>query len=155
KCSTQMLLCKIKMEMTAGRTVYESIVKYKKNFSKLAIDYIKIGELSGTLDTMLKRLADYSEKTELLKKRVWKVLYYATIVLGMTIFVVCFLLIVIVPKFEQHFRLFGAKLPLFTRLVINISQILQQNWHLILITAMLAVSLFKYSTKKFSKFRRI
>ena len=84
------------------------------------------GEQSGTLDNMLKRVADYAQKTEQLKKKVRKALVYPATILIVALIITLGLLVFIVPTFQEVFDSFNAPLPLTTRAVIHLSTMLRQ-----------------------------
>ncbi len=153
KIQTQQLFYLVNKEILSGKTFHESLLKYQSFFSPLIIEYIKAGELSGTLEIMLQRLADYLDKTEQLKNLVKKNLYYPLTVISLTLVVGCLLLIFIVPQFEQHFFSFGACLPFFTRLIIHISQIIKTQGFFILLSAGLLLAFLNYFFKASKKFR--
>jgi len=80
------------------------------------------------LDTLLDKIATYKEKTEALKSKIKKALFYPTAVIIVAFIVTAILLIFVVPQFEELFKGFGADLPAFTQLVINLSKFMQEYW---------------------------
>jgi type IV pilus assembly protein PilC len=155
KTTMQALVQKVKNNVISGKTFHESLAKHRKYFSELFTNLIKTGELSGTLEVTLKRLADYMEKTELLKQRIRKAIVYPIIVLSLSLIVACLLLIFIIPQFDVLFKSFGADLPFFTRLVINFSHLLQSYSYLLGGGFGLGLVLFSYSKKRYKKFQSL
>ena len=84
---------------------------------------MEAGEHAGALETLLDKVATYKEKTEALKKKIKKALFYPAAVLAVAVIVTIILLIFVIPQFESLFKGFGADLPAFTQMVINLSQL--------------------------------
>ncbi|HRE30945.1 MAG TPA: type II secretion system F family protein, partial [Candidatus Berkiella sp.] len=116
---------------------------------QLFCNLVAAGEASGSLETMLDRIATYKEKTESLKRKIKKALFYPCAVVVVAIIVTAILLIFVVPQFEQLFKGFGADLPYFTKMVIHISNFVQKSWWLILGFVIAALWAFGYSKKKY------
>jgi type IV pilus assembly protein PilC len=155
KTTMQALIQKVKNNVISGKTFHESLANHRKYFSELFTNLIKTGEMSGTLEVMLKRLADYMEKTELLKQRIRKAIVYPIIVLSLSLLVACLLLIFIIPQFDILFKSFGADLPFFTRLVINFSHFLHYYSYRVGECFGLGIALFSYSKKRYKKFQNL
>ncbi|MBT4964493.1 MAG: type II secretion system F family protein [Francisellaceae bacterium] len=120
------VLTEVKNEIESGSTFSESLGKQPLVFDTLFCSLIEAGEQSGSLDVMLDRIATYKEKTESLKRKIKKALYYPAAVILIATVVTVVLLIKVVPTFEELFAGFGAELPAFTLFVLNISNILQE-----------------------------
>jgi type IV pilus assembly protein PilC len=102
---------------------------------------VKAGELGGVMELVLIRLADFQEKAQKLKNKVVSAMYYPIIVLVIAIVIMAFLLVYIVPKFEQIFQdmLSGKPLPGLTQFVINTSKFVQEQWYLIIAAGVVVV----------------
>ena len=87
------------------------------------MNLVEAGEQAGALETLLDKIATYKEKTEALKKKIKKALFYPAAVLVVAVIVTLILLIFVIPQFEALFKGFGADLPAFTQLVIDMSQV--------------------------------
>jgi type IV pilus assembly protein PilC len=122
------LVLSIKGDVEAGRSFSESLVQHPRYFDPLFCNLVAAGESSGALETMLDRIASYKEKTESLKRKIKKALFYPTAVMVVAIIVTTVLLVFVVPQFEKLFKGFGADLPLFTKMIISASQIMQKWW---------------------------
>ena len=130
----------------AGGTFSESLSQHPKIFNKLYVNMVKAGELGGVLELVLNRLADYQEKAQKLKNKIVSAMIYPIIVMSIAVGIMIFLLLFIVPKFEDIFEeMLGDKpLPAVTLLVTGASKFVQHN---ILIIA--AVSIAGYFGFKF------
>ena len=128
----QKLVLGIKEDVEAGVSLSDALRKHPTHFDELVCNLVAAGEQAGVLDTLLDKIATYKEKTESIKKKIKKALFYPTAVLVVAFIVTAILLIFVVPQFEELFRGFGADLPAFTRLVIELSDAFQKYWWLIL-----------------------
>ena len=149
------LIGKIKNDVEAGSTFAEALRKHPKYFNELFSSLIDAGEQSGTLDIMLGKVATYKEKTESLKGKIKKALFYPAAVIMVAVLVTAGLLIFVVPQFESLFQGFGADLPAMTRLVINLSEIFQHYWWVAFVSAIIGTLAFtraKQRSKKFNYF---
>jgi type IV pilus assembly protein PilC len=124
-----------------GSTFSESLMQHPKIFNKLYINMVKAGELGGVLELVLNRLAEFQEKAEKIKNKVMSAMMYPVVVIVISALILCFLLVFIVPKFQQIFHdMLGDKpLPAITQFVINASQMLQHQWYYIIGTIALIV----------------
>ena len=147
------LINQIRTSVSGGQDFATSLADHPKYFDDLYCSLVNAGEQSGALETMLDRIATYKEKVESLKKKIKKAMTYPAAVLVVGIVVSAILLIKVVPQFDSIFRSFGAELPAFTQFVLNLSEIVQKYWFLVLITVMLAGFLFTKAKEKSRKFR--
>ena len=108
-----------------GSTFSESLAQHPKIFNKLYINMVKAGELGGVLELVLNRLAEFQEKAQKIKNKVVSAMFYPIIVLCIAVAIMGFLLVYIVPKFQQifHDMLGDSKLPGLTEFVISCSNI--------------------------------
>ena len=127
KASMQKLILDIKADVEAGVSLHESLAKRPLYFDDLYVNLVEAGEQAGALDSLLDKVATYKEKTEALKKKVKKALFYPTAVLAVAIIVSVILLIFVIPQFESLFKGFGADLPAFTQMVIDLSKFVQND----------------------------
>lgn len=125
----------IKLDIEGGSAFSIALRKNPHYFDELYCSLIESGEQSGTLDTMLDRIALYKEKTDSLRRKIKKALYYPTAIIIVAMVVSAILLIKVVPTFKDMFQGYGAKLPTFTQLVLNLSDALQ-NYGLYLLSAL-------------------
>ena len=115
--------------IAAGGTFSESLTQYPKIFDKLYVNMVKAGEAGGVLEVVLGRLAEFAEKGERIKNKVKGAMIYPIVVLIAAVGITAFLLVTVIPKFQQVFNdmLGGAALPGITQFVINLSNWVQHN----------------------------
>ena len=145
----------IKQDVEGGTNLSESLRKHPKYFGDLFCNLVEAGESAGVLDTLLDKLATYLEKTESIKKKIRKAMFYPAAVIVVAFIVTAILLIFVVPEFQSMFRGFGADLPVFTQLVINISEVFQQYWWAIFGGIAGAVFAFGFFYQRSRKMRRV
>jgi type IV pilus assembly protein PilC len=127
------LVLAIRSDVSAGNTFASALRKHPMYFDDLFCNLVDAGEQSGSLETMLDRIASYKEKTESLKAKVRKAMTYPIAVVCVAVVVSGILLIKVVPQFQSVFAGFGAELPAFTLFVIHISEVVQEYWLLFLL----------------------
>ncbi len=128
----QELLLAIKNDVESGNPLAESLAKHPLQFDDLFCNLVRAGEHAGILEALLHKIATYKEKTEAIKAKIKKALFYPTSVIVVAGIVTAILLIFVVPQFEELFSGFGASLPAFTQMVINLSRFMQDWWFLVL-----------------------
>jgi type IV pilus assembly protein PilC len=134
KPAMQKLVLDIKANIEGGSTLHESLAKHPLYFDDLFVNLVEAGEQAGALETLLDKIATYKEKTEALKKKIKKALFYPAAVLIVAVVVTIILLIFVIPQFESLFKGFGADLPAFTQMVVNLSRLVQhQGWWMAMI----------------------
>lgn len=143
----------LKQEVAAGNSFATALRKKPQYFDDLYCNLVDSGEQSGSLETLLDRVATYKEKTEALKAKIKKAMNYPIAVVLVAIIVSAILLIKVVPQFQDVFANFGAELPAFTLMVIGISEALQAWWHLVLLALFGAAYAFKTAHGKSERFR--
>src|ERR1700682_4995033 len=125
KPAMQKLVLDVKGNIEGGSTLHESLAKHPLYFDDLFVNLVNAGEQAGALETLLDKIATYKEKTEALKKKIKKALTYPAAVLIVAVIVSAVLLICVIPQFESLFKGFGADLPAFTQMVVNLSRFMQ------------------------------
>ena len=148
KPSMQKLILDIKSQVEGGSTLHEAFAKHPLYFDDLSVNLVEAGEQAGALEGLLDKIATYKEKTEAIKKKIKKALFYPTAVLAVAIIVTGILLIFVIPQFESLFKGFGADLPAFTQMVINLSKFVQTKGYLIVGVAVGAGYTFLYFKKR-------
>jgi len=118
------------------------------HFDDLYVNLVEAGEQAGALDGLLDKIATYKEKTEAIKKKVKKALFYPSAVLGVALIVSTILLVYVIPEFESLFQGFGADLPAFTRMVIELSVFIRGNGPMLAAAIGGGVWFFLYSFKR-------
>ncbi|MEZ5498594.1 MAG: type II secretion system F family protein [Steroidobacteraceae bacterium] len=148
KPSMQKLILDVKADVESGTSLHEALAKHPLYFDDLYVNLVEAGEQAGALESLLDKIATYKEKTEALKKKVKKALFYPAAVMVVAIIVTLILLIFVIPQFESLFKGFGADLPAFTQFVINLSRFVQDSGVYIAIVAGGAVYAFFYFKKR-------
>jgi type IV pilus assembly protein PilC len=126
------MLRDINNSVQSGATLSDALRKYPTHFDNLYCNLVAAGETAGILDTILKRLAEYIEKAEKLKRKVKGALAYPLIVMAVGVLVMLVIMIFVIPTFEEMFSSFGKELPSLTQLVIDASNILIKQWYILL-----------------------
>jgi type IV pilus assembly protein PilC len=150
----QKLILDVKADVEAGTSLHEAFAKHPLHFDNLFVNLVEAGEQAGALESLLDKIATYKEKTEAIKKKVKKALFYPTAVLAVAIIVTVILLIFVIPQFEELFKGFGADLPAFTQMVVGMSRFVQtKGWLLVVIIAGIVYG-FLYVKKRSAAFRQ-
>src|ERR1700677_4971667 len=154
KPAMQKLILDIKANIEGGSTLHESLAKHPLHFDDLFVNLVEAGEHAGALETLLDKIAGYKEKTEALKKKIKKALFYPIAVLAVALIVSCILLIFVIPQFESLFKGFGADLPAFTQMVVNLSRFMQhRGWMVFIVIGAIGYA-FLYFHKRSRNMRR-
>jgi type IV pilus assembly protein PilC len=132
-------------DIQGGSTLADALQKHPSIFNSLYCNMISAGEASGSLDTVLLRLADYQEKAEALRRKIKGAMTYPLIVTIVAIFATAAMLTFVVPTFAQMFTDVGGTLPLPTQIIMTLSDFLKKYILLIiLIIAGAITALFYY-----------
>ena len=123
----QKLIMSVKADVEGGSALAEALAKQPLYFDDLFVNLVEAGEQAGALETLLDKIATYKEKTEAIKKKIKKALTYPGAVLVVALIVTTILLIFVIPAFEDLFQGFGADLPTFTRMVIDLSLFVREK----------------------------
>ena len=142
----------LRNEVAVGHTFSDSLRNYPNIFDNLYCNLVAAGEISGTLDIMLDRIASFQEKDQRLKANIKKALTYPIAVLIIAGVVSAVLLINVVPAFEQTFASFGAELPAFTQFVVAISEAMQKYWGWVAGSLIAIIGMFKLALSKSKRF---
>lgn len=124
----QELILTIKGDVEAGSTLAEALGKHRLQFNDLYVNLVTAGEQAGILEAILHKLATYLEKTESLKAKIKKALFYPIAVIVVAFVITTILMIFVIPQFQELFSSFGADLPALTLFVIACSKFFQAYW---------------------------
>lgn len=140
----------VRQDIEAGMSFCDALAKHPNTFSDFFINMARAGEASGTLDDVLDRVATYFEKQAALNRKVRASLVYPAVVVTMAIIITAVLLLKVVPTFKGIFEMLGGQLPLPTRILIGVSDILGKYFVITLIIMAALGFLFKkyISTEK-------
>ena len=147
------LVEELKQDVAAGNSFAAALRKRPLYFDDLYCNLVDSGEQSGALETLLDRVATYKEKTEALKSKIKKAMNYPIAVIVVALIVSAILLIKVVPQFESVFSGFGADLPAFTKMVISLSEVLQEWWFAFLLVIAASIYALSAMHKRSEKFR--
>jgi type IV pilus assembly protein PilC len=137
------LVLTIRDSVASGGGLANSLRQHPRYFDELFCNLVDSGEQSGSLETMLDRVATYKEKTEQLKAKIKKALTYPIAVVVVAIIVTGILLVKVVPEFATTFEGFGGELPAFTQFVMHLSDLAVKYWLWILLGMVASVFIFR------------
>ncbi|MFV2007742.1 MAG: type II secretion system F family protein, partial [Longimicrobiales bacterium] len=132
-------------DVESGHTLADALGKHPKVFTELFVNMVAAGEAGGILDTILLRLATFLEKNDALIRKIKGAMIYPAVIFTVAGLAVVTLLIFVIPTFSQMFESAGVPLPLPTRIVIQLSLILQAYWWALGAGVVAAFFLIRYS----------
>ena len=115
-------------DVESGHTLADALRKHPKAFSDLFVNMVAAGEAGGILDTILIRLATFLEKSDALIRKVKGAMVYPAVIMSVAVIAIAVLLIFVIPTFQSVFASVNLELPLPTRIVIGMSQLLIGYW---------------------------
>jgi type IV pilus assembly protein PilC len=118
-------------DIESGSTLSEAMAKQPKAFDELYVNMVKAGEAGGALEIILRRLAEFKERAQSLKRKVQGAMIYPCAVVMVATLIVTFIMIYIIPKFKKIFEGFGTDLPAITEVLIGTSDWVVNYWYLI------------------------
>jgi type IV pilus assembly protein PilC len=150
----QELLLAVKADVESGTALSPALSKHPLHFDDLTCNLVAAGEAAGILENLLDKIATYKEKTESLKGKIKKALFYPAAVIIVALVVTAVIMIFVIPQFESLFRSFGGELPAFTRAVISMSNWMQNYWWALMGGIIGGVYALIYVWKRNRKFRQ-
>ena len=148
KPAMQKLILDIKADVEGGTSLHEALAKHPLYFDDLFVNLVEAGEQAGALESLLDKVATYKEKTEALKKKVKKALFYPAAVMVVAVIVTIVLLVFVIPQFEALYKGFGANLPAFTQFVIELSKVVQHDGFYMAVVLAGMIFAFTYFKKR-------
>ncbi|MDO5580802.1 MAG: type II secretion system F family protein [Planctomycetia bacterium] len=118
-------------EIESGSSLSEAMAKCPKCFNRLYVNMIKAGEAGGALETILQRLSEFLERSEQLKAKIKSAMTYPIAVVFFALGILAFIMVAIVPKFEEIFADFDTELPAMTQALMTVSNMVVEYWYLI------------------------
>jgi len=149
------LVLAIKQDVESGTSLASALGKHPLYFDDLYTNLVAAGEQAGALETLLDKIATYKEKTEAIKKKIKKALTYPAAVVVVAVVVTIILLVFVIPQFESLFKGFGADLPAFTRMVVELSGFVRDQGWLLAIGTGGAIYGFIWMKKRSAAMRRL
>ncbi len=147
------MLANICTEIESGVPPSKALRQYPRHFDDLYCDLVASGEQSGALDAVFDRIATYREKAEAIKSKIKKAMFYPAVVVFVALVVTAILLLYVVPEFDNIFKSFGAELPAFTRMVINLSNIVQTYWYFVFGALVILIFVYIHSYRRMESVR--
>jgi type IV pilus assembly protein PilC len=130
-------------DVESGSTLSEAFGKHPKCFDRLYVNMVKAGEAGGALEVILQRLADFKEKAQSLKRRITGAMVYPAVVIIVAFLILTFIMIFIIPKFQQIFKEFKLQLPWATEALMATSKWFVEYWYLLPVVPVTIWLLFK------------
>lgn len=131
-------------DVQKGFTISQAMKKHEKVFPGILINMIEAGEVSGTLDTILERMAIHFEKENKLENKIKSAMIYPMALIIISIVVIIFMLVAVLPTFVGMFTDSGVDLPWPTQFILDLSQWLQSYWYILIGLGLLSVVIFYY-----------
>jgi len=122
-------------DVESGNTLADALEKHPKVFTQLYVNMVAAGEAGGILDTIMLRLATFLEKNDAIMRKVKGAMVYPGVIFSVAGICILVLLIFVIPTFQTMFASVGVPLPLPTRVVIGISEFLQNFWHVLIVAS--------------------
>jgi general secretion pathway protein F len=129
------LIGRVRETVRGGTPLSSALEQQHGAFSRLYVNMVRAGEVSGSLHDTLARLADYLERTRALREGVVSALIYPCILLVMVVAALVLLLVYVVPQFVPLFEDMGVELPLITKFVLGLGNFLAAWWWLLVVAA--------------------
>ncbi|RUL76738.1 type II secretion system F family protein [Dyella choica] len=149
------MLTDVKQNIEGGASLNEALGQYPVQFDELYRNLVRAGEAAGVLDTILDTVATYKEKTEAIKAKIKKALFYPIMVLVVAFVVCMIMLLFVVPVFAKTFQDAGAQLPAPTQVIVSASQFMQSYWWVVVFGiagGIFAIVMAKKRSVKFAHF---
>lgn len=122
------LILTVKNDVEGGISLADALRKHPLQFDLLMCNLVHAGEQAGILESLLDKIATYKEKTEAIKGKIKKAMFYPTAVIIVAFIITAILLIFVIPQFQNLFSSFGADLPALTLFVVNLSKVFTEWW---------------------------
>ena len=137
------IIGEVRLDVEKGVSLSSAIAKHPKAFSRLYIAMVRSGEVGGVLDAVLMRLADTIEKQVELRRKVKSAMTYPVVALSICLLISAAMLLFIVPQFKAIYVDLGGQLPLPTRVLISLSDMLKSYFPIVIVVAGIAIYFFR------------
>lgn len=127
------VLGRVRYGVEGGKGLGDALAIFPLTFDNFYCNMVRAGEVSGSLDQILSRMSTYLEKSEKLKRQVKSAMTYPILIIAITVIVISGLLIFVIPKFQEMYKVSGSQLPALTQILITLSEALRKKWFLLLI----------------------
>lgn len=130
-----------------GSALSEALAAHPDVFGEMLVNMVKVGETSGTIDTIMSRLADYYERDNKIRQKIKSAMTYPVILALLTVAVIVLLMVKILPMFSEILGQMGESLPLITEMMMGASGFFVDNFALIVLIALALAVVFRYFGK--------
>jgi len=135
----QSVVQEVAAAVEGGRSLSDSFAKHPKVFNEVFISLMAAGEISGTLDKSLQRIAEQQEKDAATAGKIKGALTYPIIVLFVIMGVMVFMLIAVVPQVEKLYGDLGKPLPLLSQIMVNAANFMTSFWYIVIVVAAIGI----------------
>jgi type IV pilus assembly protein PilC len=117
----------------SGSNFSEALSQHPRIFDHLFVNMVRAGEAGGVMEVVLLRLAEFQEKAEKIKGKIFFAMIYPAVVMTVAVGILALIMVFVVPQFEKIFKdvLHGAPLPLVTEIVVQCSRFLIDQWYIV------------------------
>ena len=144
----QSILLGVRSKVMEGHTLADGLADFPQAFPELYRATVAAGEQSGHLDTVLDRLADFTESRQQLQQQVRNALIYPIALVITAVSIISFMLAYVVPKVVSIFENYGQELPILTRVMIASSDFIRNHWFAIIVGTIALVVGIRHLLKK-------
>ena len=137
------ILGEVRLDVEKGVSLSAAISRHPKVFTRLYIAMVRSGEIGGVLDAVLMRLADTIEKQVELRRKVKSAMTYPVVALSICLLISAAMLLFIVPQFKAIYTDLGGQLPLPTRVLISLSDLLKTYFPVVIVLAGVGIYFFR------------
>lgn len=130
-------------EVQKGQNLSTAMGKYKNIYPGILVNMVETGEVSGQLDVVMDRMANHYEKEDKLKKKIQNAMIYPSVIAGVSMMVIWFLITFVLPNFISMFTGFGVMLPLPTRMLLALGNWMNTFWYIPPIIVFISIYIFK------------
>lgn len=147
------ILIQIRTSVNEGNSFFSSIQPYPKVFNSTYVAMCEAGEVSGTLDVVLLRLAEFTEAQSRIQNKVRSALIYPALMMSFSFFMIIFLMVYVVPKISVIFEdNESTQLPWYSTLMIDLSVVLQQYWLALAVGVLILImAIWKFTQSQVGK----
>ncbi|MFH1220213.1 MAG: type II secretion system F family protein [Candidatus Eisenbacteria bacterium] len=138
----------LRLKLEQGERLSQGLASYPHVFSDLYVNMVRSGEVSGALEEILTRLADFIETQDEVRAKVRSAMAYPILVVSMSIVTVLVLMIVVIPKLTSMFQELGQELPLPTRVLMGVTRVGSHYGIIILVAIVGAYLLLRHQSRK-------
>jgi type IV pilus assembly protein PilC len=144
------VLSDIREDIRGGSTLSDAFTKYPRFFPPLYVASVKAGEKTGDLPVTLSRFLDYQKRVEAIRAKIRSASFYPLMLTSAAVIVVMFLLFFVVPSFTKIYADANVELPLMTRMLIGVADLLGRYWYLLLLVAATVFVCFRFLLRTMS-----